>query len=135
MPHTFAKAERLNKKKIIGKMFKSGSRSFAIFPLRVVYLEAADDEPLEAPVSVMISVSKRSFKHAVDRNRVKRQIREAYRLNKASLTDYVGSHGKKLAVAFIYLTDRLLDSTFLAVRIKTALAQLQERLEAEEAAG
>ena len=85
------KPERLNKKKIIEKMFAGGSRSFSIFPLRVVWLPV---EELDVQASILISVSKRRFKRAVKRNRIKRQIREAYRLNKqillAPLTEKTG---------------------------------------------
>ena len=64
-------------------MFEGGvSKSFSIFPIRVVYMPV---EQGEAPVSILISVSKRRFKRAVKRNRVKRQIREAYRKNKELL--------------------------------------------------
>ena len=60
-------------------MFEGGvSKSFSIFPIRVVYMPV---EQGEAPASILISVSKRRFKRAVKRNRVKRQIREAYRKN------------------------------------------------------
>ena len=64
-------------------MFEGGvSKSFSIFPIRVVYMPV---EQGEAPASILISVSKRRFKRAVKRNRVKRQIREAYRMNKHGL--------------------------------------------------
>ena len=66
MPNTLRKSERLDKKKVIEKMFAGGSRSFSVFPLRVVYLPV---EELEAPVSILVSVSKRRFKRAVKRNR------------------------------------------------------------------
>ena len=82
MLNTLHKSERLDKKKVIDKMFSGGARSFSVFPLRVVYLPV---EELEAPVSILVSVSKRRFKRAVKRNRVKRQIREAYRKNKHGL--------------------------------------------------
>lgn len=85
---------------MIEKMFAGGSRSFSVFPLRVVYLPV---EELEAPVSILVSVSKRRFKRAVKRNRVKRQIREAYRMNKhgllAVLTEKVPS-GRGLYLSF-----------------------------------
>lgn len=63
-------------------MFAGGSRSFSIFPLRVIWLPV---EELDVQASILISVSKRRFKRAVKRNRIKRQIREAYRLNKQIL--------------------------------------------------
>ena len=62
------KAERLNSKILIGKMFEGGnSKSFSIFPIRVVYMPI---EQGEAPATILISVSKRRFKRAVKRNRV-----------------------------------------------------------------
>ena len=108
MPNTLRKSERLDKKKVIEKMFAGGSRSFSVFPLRVVYLPV---EELEAPVSILVSVSKRRFKRAVKRNR---------------------ADGKKcrLAVAFIYLSDQLVDSSVIEDRMKTALARIAEKVAA-----
>ena len=81
-------------------MFEGGvSKSFSIFPIRVVYMPV---EQGEAPASILISVSKRRFKRAVKRNRVKRQIREAYRKNKSLLVDELQRREQRLAVAFIY---------------------------------
>lgn len=128
MPHTLSKAERLNQKKVIGRMFRSGSRSFTVFPLRVVYMDATDD--LHVPVAVMTSVSKRYFKHAVRRNRVKRQIREAYRLNKDKLVEFAAANGKKIAIDFIYLSDRLFDTSFITKKVCTALSIIEEKLHA-----
>ena len=62
------------------------------------------------PVSVLISVSKRHFKHAVARNRVKRQIREAYRKNKHILNDVLESSDIRVNVAFLWLADRIYSS-------------------------
>ncbi len=127
MPHTLSKAERLNQKKVIGRMFRSGSRSFTVFPLRIVYMDATDD--LRAPVAMMTSVSKRHFKHAVRRNRVKRQIREAYRLNKDGLTAFATANNRKIAVDFIYLSDRLFDTSFITKKVCTALSLIEEKLQ------
>ena len=70
-----------------------------VFPIRMVYMQAEMDD---VPVEVMVSVSKRHFKRAVKRNRVKRQIREAYRKNKALLISEVEKcENKKFALAFI----------------------------------
>ena len=110
MPYTFRKPERLNRKKVLERMFAGGARSYSFFPLRVVYVPAQE---LEAPVSVLVSVSKRRFKRAVKRNRVKRQVREAYRLNKHLLLDVLPPGCPPLAVAFIYLADELCDSRAL----------------------
>lgn len=123
MLSTLCKSERLNKKKIIDKMFSGGARSFSVFPLRVVYLPV---EELDEPVAILVSVSKRRFKRAVKRNRVKRQIREAYRKNKHELLQVLQTKERQLAVAFIYLSDRLTDSAEIEARMKTALARIAE---------
>lgn len=123
MPNTLRKPERLNRKKIIEKMFAGGSRSFSVFPLRVVYLSV---EELEAPASILVSVSKRRFKRAVKRNRVKRQIREAYRMNKHELLRVLEEKQCRLAIAFIYLSNQLVESSVIENRMKTALARIAE---------
>ena len=69
MANTLCKAERLNSKILIEKMFAGGSKSFSIFPLRVVYMPV---ENQDVQASILLSVSKKRFKRAVKRNRVKR---------------------------------------------------------------
>ena len=125
--YTLCKAERLNSKILIEKMFAGGSKSFSIFPIRVVYMPV---EQGEAPASILISVSKRRFKRAVKRNRVKRQIREAYRMNKHGLLAVLTEKKCRLAVAFIYLSDQLVDSSVIEDRMKTALARIAEKVAA-----
>ena len=121
------KAERLNKKLIIGKMFEGGqSKSFSIFPLRIVYLPI---ESSETPASLLISVSKRHFKRAVKRNRVKRQIREAYRKNKHELHRILSEKSSHLAIAVIYLSNEIIESAVLEEKMKIALARLTEKLQ------
>lgn len=124
MANTLHKVERLDKKKIIEKMFAGGSRSFSVFPLRVVYLPV---EELEADASILISVSKRRFKRAVKRNRVKRQIRESYRINKHELLNVLAERKCRLAVAFIYLSDQLVESSIIEDRMRIALARITEK--------
>ncbi len=123
------KPERLNKKKIIEKMFAGGSRSFSIFPLRVVWLPV---EELDVQASILISVSKRRFKRAVKRNRIKRQIREAYRLNKQILLAPLTEKNRRLAIAFIYLADELMNSALVEEKIKAALRRIVEKISTEQ---
>lgn len=107
-------------------MFEGGAaKSFSIFPIRVVYMP--DNEQAQAPVSILVSVSKRRFKRAVKRNRVKRQIREAYRNNKHLLTDKLQQQGQHLLIAFIYLADELTDSAQLEEKMQTALIRIAEK--------
>ncbi|WP_373718638.1 ribonuclease P protein component [Bacteroides heparinolyticus] len=129
MANTLRKSERLDKKKVIEKMFAGGSHSFSIFPLRVVYLQV---EELETIASILVSVSKRRFKRAVKRNRVKRQIREAYRVNKHKLLSVLAEKQCRLAIAFIYLSDRPEDSSVIENRVKTALARIAEKVTTSE---
>ena len=77
--YTFKKEERLCNKKLIDKLFHNGS-SFLCYPYRVSWLAVA--EVVEFPVQVLIAVPKKRYKRAIDRNLLKRRIREAYRLNK-----------------------------------------------------
>ncbi|MCX2575263.1 ribonuclease P protein component [Pedobacter sandarakinus] len=77
--YTFQKEERLCSRKYLDLLFKNGS-SFLLYPFRISYLFV--DEPLVVPAQVVINVPKKRYKRAVDRNLLKRRIREAYRLNK-----------------------------------------------------
>ncbi|MBK8426159.1 MAG: ribonuclease P protein component [Lewinellaceae bacterium] len=82
--HTFSRSERLKSRTLISRLFKD-SHSYVAYPLRVVWLEhpaPAHPDKQVSTVKVVISVPKRHFKTAVARNRLKRQIREAYRLHK-----------------------------------------------------
>ena len=133
MLNTLHKSERLDKKKVIDKMFSGGARSFSVFPLRVVYMSVEPVEEDMAAASILISVPKKRFKRAVKRNRVKRQIREAYRKNKHGLLQTLQDEGRQLAVAFIYLSDRLVDSLEIEERMKVALARITEKVLADVA--
>lgn len=125
---TFKKEERLCSKTLIDRLFNGGgSRSMAAFPLRMVYMpvELMDKEP---PVRVMISVPKRCFKRAVKRNRVKRQVREAYRHCKNVLWQKLQEkQGRGLLVAFIWLDDKLRTTDEVASRVENLLQRLAEK--------
>lgn len=123
---TFSKAERLSSKILIGQLFGGGAKSFSVFPLRLIYMEAKAD--LNASVSVLISVPKKRFKKAVHRNRVKRQVREAYRKNKHDLVEMVESQNRKYMVSFVYLSDEMIPSDLLEKKVKMLLAQMLEKI-------
>jgi len=86
MKHTLGKLERLKSKKLIEKLYQEGS-SVKSFPLRMVYIQTKHTS--DFPVQVGVSVPKRNFKLAVDRNRIKRLLRESYRLQKEIVYDSV----------------------------------------------
>ena len=128
MYKVFEKSERIVSQKQIDQLFGgNSSHSMAAFPLRVVYIQQArtDDEP---PVKVLISVSKRKFKHAVDRNRVKRQIREAYRLNKHLIFEKIAPQNQ-LAIAFIWISDSTTPSNVVSARVRALLKRIANNLE------
>ena len=125
--YTLRKAERLNSKILIGKMFEGGhSKSFSIFPIRVVYMPV---EQGEVPATILISVSKRRFKRAVKRNRVKRQIREAYRKHKELLLNVYQNEEQNLMLAVIYLSDRLVDSSEIEEKLASLLVRILDNKE------
>ncbi len=101
---TFSKNERLKSEKVIAALFRSGN-SLMAYPLRVVWISRkidAEKPPLPA-VQVSISVPKRVFKTAVDRNRIKRQIREAWRLHKHLFYEKLAETDAQLAVMLIFV--------------------------------
>ncbi len=95
---TFPKEERLNSKKLIQELFEKGS-SFYLYPFKVIYLPNPDTS--YSRHQVVISVSKKRFKRAVDRNLIKRRIKESYRLNKYSLYS-AEKITTPLLIAYIY---------------------------------
>ena len=84
MNFTYSKAEKLKSKTTIDLLFSKG-KSVSKYPLRLVYIEGDFGDDL--PIKIGVSVSKKHFKKAVDRNYFKRVLRETYRLNKHLLWD------------------------------------------------
>jgi ribonuclease P protein component len=120
---TFKKGERLCSKKIIDKLFADGS-SFLSYPVKTVYLRG--DLPTDFPVQAAFSVSKKNYKRALERNIIKRRMRESYRTNKHSL--YKNCDGQ-LAVFFIYVGKEILDYQKVEAGMKKALVRLQNEME------
>ncbi|HHB51509.1 MAG TPA: ribonuclease P protein component [Saprospiraceae bacterium] len=79
MKFTLGKHERLKSRTLIKKLYEEG-QTLKVFPLRMMYLQT--NHTSKFPTQVGVSVPKRNFKHAVDRNRIKRLMRESYRKNK-----------------------------------------------------
>ena len=133
MNYTFRKSERINSKLIIDKLFAGGNSSNAVFPLRIVYMaipkEEAPQSMDDVPASILISVPKKRFRNAVDRNRLKRLIREAYRTNKGILWQVLEEKDYKVAIAFISITDKM--PTFYQVNkaVARALIIISEKIQ------
>lgn len=119
--HTFRKSERIFKQKEIDVLFEKGT-SFTVYPLRVVYVEQQPDSGAEA--AVLIGVPKKRFKRAVHRNRVKRLIREAYRLNKQALLESLREKGKGLLIGFLFTGNGLPEWKPVEAAMEMALTAL-----------
>ena len=127
--NTLSKRERICSQKLTEQLFNSGkAHSMVAFPLRAVYMSIPREEQ-EPQASILVSVSKRYFKRAVKRNRVKRLVREAYRLNKHILTDRLtASPGMALTIAFLWLDPKLHSFHRVENKVKQLLQRIAEEM-------
>ena len=116
--NTLNKSERLSSKKLIKELFDKGS-SFYLYPFKVYFLRQTPEEDHN---QILFSVSKRNFKRAVDRNLLKRRMREAYRLNKQSLSDETS-----LLIAYIYTSKKILNYSEIEDKLKQTLNRLLDK--------
>ena len=126
MRHTFTKAERLKSRKLIGAVF-AGRQSVTAWPIRLVWLArpAEEGEAVEAPVQVAFAVPRKHLRKAVDRNRVKRRLREAWRLHKHELYRAMARRGcRPLAVIVLYSAREVLHWQ----QIEPAMVRAMKRL-------
>lgn len=123
MLQTFTKSERLCSKKILGELFKKGSASvqtFYLFPFRALYIPYDPERTDEWP-AIVITVPKRTFKRAVDRNLIRRRVREAYRLNKASMSP---GRTRPAYIAFLYTAKQIISFEEIEKGMKLALTKI-----------
>jgi ribonuclease P protein component len=120
------KNERLHSQKLIKELFDKGS-SFFLYPFKVMVLDVSSEE--KGTHQVLFSVSKKKIKKAVDRNLVKRRIKEAYRLNKSEILSH--KHQNKL-IGLIYVSSEIGTFKFIEQKIRQILSRIAESPESSK---
>jgi ribonuclease P protein component len=122
---SYNKFEKLKSRKQIELLFAKG-KSISAFPVKVFYLPV-EHTPLH-PVQVGVGVSARNFKKAVDRNTIKRRMREAYRLHKLPLHEHLVPAEKSVAVFILWIDKQLPTSAALQDLMPTVIEKLIKQL-------
>jgi ribonuclease P protein component len=123
---SFKKAERLSSRKAFETLLKTGSTHY-LFPLKVVWLK--NEVHTQSPVQIAFAVPKRRFKRANKRNLIKRRLREAYRLNKASLYQFLNEKEVHIHLLIIYIAPEVLSYHEIEPKIKLALNAIMGALQ------
>jgi ribonuclease P protein component len=122
--YTFKKEERLCSKKLLEKLFHNGS-SFLLYPFRIVWLPSSLSDPM-LPVQVVINVPKRRFKHATDRNLIKRRVREVYRLHKGELLyPFLIERESQIILSINYIGKEISEYPLIEKKLKASLEKLK----------
>lgn len=128
--NSLTKTERLCGKTKIEKLFTAG-QSFVVFPYRIVYT-VLENVGSESGAAVFVSVPKKKFKHAVKRNLIRRRVKEAYRLNKSGLNEYLSDQKISLAIAFLYIDKEEGEYSLLDKKMIEMLSRLKLSLQARQ---
>lgn len=123
MKLTLNKQERLKSRKLIDELFASGSAIDA-YPIKLVFKEITSAQSPHSPVLFGVTVSKKKFKRAVDRNLIKRRLRESFRVNKVHIYEELIQKEKHVAMMAIYIASEILDSKTIAA----SMIKLQNQL-------
>lgn len=116
------KSEKLCGVTRIDGLFATG-HSLIAYPLRAVF-DVAGAEPQVAPARFLVSVPKKKLRRAVDRVLIRRRVREAYRLNRALLLPTLAAHGRRVDVAFVYLSSSLKDYGIIEEKMRQLLNRI-----------
>ncbi len=120
--NTYTTVTKLKSRKLIEQLF-NGGKTVSNFPVKIIYKQI--DFKDDVQIKVGVSVSKRNFKHAVDRNRIKRLLRETYRLNKSILHQNIT---QKHVCMILYLGKKQPDYEVLNEKMVSLLQQLNEKI-------
>ncbi|MFD2286822.1 ribonuclease P protein component [Pedobacter petrophilus] len=128
--YTFRKEERLCSRKHLDLLFKNGS-SFLLYPFRISYLFI--DESASVPAQVVINVPKKRYKRAVDRNLLKRRIREAYRLNKQEeFYNQLGTGSGFLLFSIQFVGKKKYEFSFIQKKLVATFKRFQTLIQPNE---
>ena len=123
--YSFPRNEKLKSRKVITQLFEEGNAEY-FFPIKLLWISGEENQDLI--VKAGFSVPKRSFKRAVDRNLLKRRMREAYRLNKSELLGIAQQKELQISLFFIYSTNTIYDYKQIEVSISRHLNGLLAKL-------
>jgi ribonuclease P protein component len=122
---TLGAEERIKSRKAILSLFDKGT-SFSIFPIRIVYILEQRSE--KNGLKAAFTASKKNFKKAVDRNRIRRLMKESWRLQKNELQLSLQSSQKSLDIFFIYTGKELPEYPFIYKKMEEVIQKLQDQI-------
>lgn len=120
--YSLSKSERLSSLKAIERLFQEGS-SISKYPIRLVWMKMNQTEDHDSPVQVMFSASKKKYPRAVDRNRIKRLLREGYRLYKPTLYSLLPAD-QTFHLALIYIGNEIQSMELIQKKIIITLGMM-----------
>jgi ribonuclease P protein component len=120
---TLGKKERLKSRKLIAQLFSEGE-NFPYSPFRVYYLFCSLPNSSTPALQFAISVPAKNFKRAIDRNRIKRLTREAYRLQKNALQEKLNEKKLQLNIFFVYTAKEFTDFNTVKEKLKLILSKM-----------
>lgn len=121
--HSFSKSERLTNSKPIEFLFNSGE-NINCFPFKVVFRFSENSDKYASCAQAAFVVPKRLFKKAVDRNNIKRKMKEAYRVSKQKLYKSLSDNNQKLEFVVIYIANENMDYKTVENKMQTLLEML-----------
>lgn len=125
--YTLKSFERLKSQKTIGDLFNSGRDQY-VYPFKLLFLIEDKTETDDWPLKFSVSIPKRRFKSAVDRNLLKRRTREAYRLNKLSLQETIIHSAFKVSLMFIFLEKEIKNYDVIEKSIKKHINEINRKV-------
>lgn len=121
MSNSFGKKDRLKGKKVVSEIFEGPKKFISLFPFKTFYSISSSNQ---SQLKFGVSVPKKKFKRAVDRNRIKRLIKEALRLNKAILNNELSKQNVSIHIMVLYNAENIPSYNSVEIKIKEILNRL-----------